>query len=312
MQAGPDGRAGRALLVLLMLLGGGCQPRLADGDPVVELAGARHRFTSAAGVRWHWVEAGSGDPVVLLHGMPGTWHEWLGVMPSLASRYRVIAPDLKAMGGSSAPDGDYSFCAVGAELIELFDALEIRRFRLVGHDWGAMIGACLASRVPQRVIAYAHISAALQEYDLSRLPDYRELAQAPETAAGILRSPEVLVARLYSGGTGDTAAIAPEILERRSADLRGRAAGVSRYFRDLDLQERWNMGPRMRPAWERMPMSIALIVGDRDLQVPLEAYLRADDLILGPLTLIVIDDAGHFPAEEQPQRLAAALVEVLR
>lgn len=308
-----DGRAGLlAGCALVVLSTAACGSTLDDGDPVLELDGATHRFTVAAGVRWHRVEAGAGDPLVLLHGMPGTWHAWAGVIPALAGEYRILAPDLKAMGHSAAPAGDYSFCAVGAELLALLDGLEIRRFRLVGHDWGAMIGACMAAQAPGRVVAYVHVSAPLTTYDLSRLPDYRELYLAPAQAAGFLHSPEVLVARLYDSSAGDTSPVAPRIIARRAADLRGKADGVSRYFRDLDLQAGWEMGPRMRPAWERMQMPVWLVLGDRDLQVPLETYLGAEALIPGLVRVVTIDEAGHFPAEEQPQRLAAALMEALR
>lgn len=304
-------RHGQALgATIVCLLAIACAPR--DGDPVSELPGATHRVSTAAGVRWHWVEAGSGEPLVLLHGMPGTWDSWRGVMPALAENFRVVALDLKAFGHSSAPEGDYSFCAVGAEVLALMDTLQLPTFRLAGHGWGAMIGACLASRAPERVVAYAHISAPLRQYDLSRLPDFRELVLAPQVAARFLRSPDVLVTRVYEAGATDLAALDPDIVPQRIEDLRGHADGIARYFRDMDLGPGWQMGPGMLPSWETMSMPVALLVGDRDLQVPLELFLDIDSLTAGPVRVEVVDDAGHFAVEEQPDRIATVLLEVLR
>ena len=58
-------------------------------------------------MRLHYVTAGAGDPVVLLHGWPQTWHEWRRLIPALASRYCVIAPDLRGFGDSDKPAGGY-------------------------------------------------------------------------------------------------------------------------------------------------------------------------------------------------------------
>lgn len=59
------------------------------------------------GVRMHYVTAGHGDPVVLLHGWPQTWYEWRHIMPALAARYTVVAPDLCGLGDTSKPASGY-------------------------------------------------------------------------------------------------------------------------------------------------------------------------------------------------------------
>jgi pimeloyl-ACP methyl ester carboxylesterase len=103
-------------------------------------AGLQHKFIEAADVRWHWVEAGEGDPVVLLHGIPESWTCWRHQIPVLATQFRVLAFDLKGYGQSVKRDGDYTGNNVARELLAALDSIGIDRIRLAGHDWGAWSG----------------------------------------------------------------------------------------------------------------------------------------------------------------------------
>src|SRR5690348_11178848 len=86
-----------------------------DGVPAVpsaarlaaSLPGFTSRFADVNGVRLHYVAGGSGEPLILLHGWPQTWWEYHKVMPALATRYRVIAVDLRGAGDSGKPRGGY-------------------------------------------------------------------------------------------------------------------------------------------------------------------------------------------------------------
>jgi pimeloyl-ACP methyl ester carboxylesterase len=70
--------------------------------------GVTHRWLEARSIRFHVAEAGSGDdPVLLLHGWPQHWYEWRYLMPALADRHRVLAPDLRGFGWSDAPRDGY-------------------------------------------------------------------------------------------------------------------------------------------------------------------------------------------------------------
>ncbi|PIK71552.1 alpha/beta hydrolase, partial [Methylobacterium frigidaeris] len=65
------------------------------------------RFADLDGASLHYLDAGAGDAVVLVHGIPQTSHEWRHILPRLAQRYRVIAPDLRGLGDSSRPATGY-------------------------------------------------------------------------------------------------------------------------------------------------------------------------------------------------------------
>jgi pimeloyl-ACP methyl ester carboxylesterase len=99
-----------------------------------------HHEADVGEVRLHYVTAGAGEPVVLLHGWPQTWYEWRDVIPLLADRYRVIAPDLRGLGDSSRPPAGYDKRTVAADVWRLVhDKLGHDRFCVVGHDWGVVV-----------------------------------------------------------------------------------------------------------------------------------------------------------------------------
>ncbi|MDR9761104.1 alpha/beta hydrolase [Rhizobium redzepovicii] len=116
----------------------------------------RHRRITVAGVETFYREAGRRDaPVLLLpHGYPCSSYEFRNLMPRLADRWRLIAPDFPGAGYSGTPDDfDYSFDGYAAWLEAFVDVLEIDRFALYLHDFGSPIGARLAIKDPRRIVA---------------------------------------------------------------------------------------------------------------------------------------------------------------
>ena len=101
-----------------------------------------HHTVTLDGVRLHYVTAGSGDAVVLLHGWAQTWHEWRHVIPGLAERYTVIAPDLRGLGDSGRAASGYTKREVAGDIHRLLSHLGIERAFLVGHDFG--LAVCFA------------------------------------------------------------------------------------------------------------------------------------------------------------------------
>ena len=111
-----------------------------------------HHHADLGDLRLHYVTAGSGFPVVLLHGWPQSWYEWRRIMPGLAAGYRVIAPDLRGLGDSSRPLSGYDKKTVGNDIWRLVhDVLGIDAFHLVGHDWGGPTAYAIAAAHPDAV-----------------------------------------------------------------------------------------------------------------------------------------------------------------
>jgi pimeloyl-ACP methyl ester carboxylesterase len=103
------------------------------------------------GVKLHYLVAGKGDPVVLLHGFAETSHMWLPLIAELADKHTVIAPDLRGFGQSSAPSDGYGKAAMARDIHALVKSLKYDRIRLVGHDIGLMVAYAYAAQYPSEV-----------------------------------------------------------------------------------------------------------------------------------------------------------------
>ena len=109
------------------------------------LASFKHAYADVGGVRLHYVTAGQGPAVVLLHGWPQTWYMWRNVIPGLATRCRVIAPDLRGLGDSSRPRDGYDKKTLAQDVWRLVhDVLQEQRLFVAGHDWGGPTAFALA------------------------------------------------------------------------------------------------------------------------------------------------------------------------
>ncbi len=109
------------------------------------------KFTEVNGVRLHYLVAGKGDPVVLLHGFAETSHMWLPLIAQLADKHTVIAPDLRGFGESAAPPDGYTKAAMAQDIRALVKSLNYERIRLVGHDIGLMVAYAYAAQYPGEV-----------------------------------------------------------------------------------------------------------------------------------------------------------------
>ncbi|HLI95248.1 MAG TPA: alpha/beta fold hydrolase, partial [Candidatus Baltobacteraceae bacterium] len=94
---------------------------------------------------------GSGDPIVLIHGFPVTRDVWDAQAARLASRMRVIRPDLRGMGRSSVPDGPYLMETLAGDVAAVLDALGIDRACIVGHSLGGYVAMAFCRMYSERV-----------------------------------------------------------------------------------------------------------------------------------------------------------------
>src|SRR5450756_1220280 len=137
---------GAALAVLSMALSAAL---LGPGKAIAQAA--QDKYADAGGVRLHYVVAGKGDPVVLLHGFAETSHMWLPLIAKLADKHTVIAPDLRGFGQSAAPLEGYTKAAMAQDIHALVKSLGYTRIRLVGHDIGLMVAYAYAAQYPSEV-----------------------------------------------------------------------------------------------------------------------------------------------------------------
>lgn len=134
-----------------------------------------------------YVDTGSGDPVVFLHGNPTSSYLWRNVIPRVAQAHRCLAPDLIGMGDSGKnPAGSYRFVDHARYLDAWFEALGLtRNVTLVVHDWGSALGFYWAHRHPERVKALAYMEAVVQPLRWATWPEAaRQIFQALRSPAG--------------------------------------------------------------------------------------------------------------------------------
>ncbi len=170
---------------------------------------AELKHVTVLGKRIAYREAGSGDPIVFLHGNPTSSFLWRDVLPQLADHGRCIAPDLIGMGGSDKLDADepdrYRFTCHRRYLDAALEALDIGdRVTLVLHDWGSALGFDWACRHPDRVAGIAYMEAIVRPIRWDEWPEpSRPLFEALRSDAGeaLILDKNVFIERILPGST---------------------------------------------------------------------------------------------------------------
>jgi len=263
-------------------------------------------------VRLHYVTCGSGDPVVLLHGWPQTWYEWRRIMPALAERYTVIAPDMRGLGDSSRPATGYDKRTVAADIYQLVRKLGFERIFLVGHDWGGPVAYAYASAHPQDVRKLVILDVTVPGEGWEKIPQVTRRGGIWHLGFHNVRDlPEALVSgreRTYLSwfyriaGYNPTAISETEINEyvRCYSAPGGMRAGFEYYraiFDDIDHNK--------ENAKTKLKMPVLALGGERGLgQVPLRAMKELAENVRGG----VVERSGHWIAEERPDYLIDQLL----
>ena len=252
-----------------------------------------HNFRSVDGIKWHWVEAGDGDPVVLLHGIPESWKCWKHQIPKLSTQFKIIAIDLKGYGQSDKSDGDYSMSTVASEVIALLDAIGVNNFRLAGHDWGVAISDNIVDQIPYRVDQYVRCCLSLHNYDPRNSLHHQWNSLNPEKASRLMNKTEAYVRVWFESSCK------PELLPSNSEikeiidefSYKGVGDSVPRYFRDIPKSKKVDL--------KKFTMPILYIHGEFDPRQPVSYCIGMEKHLPG-LEAILVLDSGHFITREQP------------
>jgi pimeloyl-ACP methyl ester carboxylesterase len=258
--------------------------------------------------------AGSGPPVVLIHGMVNSSRHWRSVALGLADRYTVIAPDLIGHGDSATPRGDYSLGAHATSIRDLLAVLGVDRATIVGHSLGGGVAMQFFYQFPQRTERLVLVSSGGLGREVSPL-----LRSATLPGASALLS---LAAhpRLLSGlrRTGDRM--------RESGSRRGvYLQAIARALRPLEqpgartaflhtLRSVIDVRGQRVSATDRLyllaDMPTLIVWGERDHTIPLAHGLAAHHAAPGS-RFETLPRAAHFPHLEDPDGLAAILGEFI-
>jgi len=274
-----------------------------------QLDGVEHRFVDLPGLRMHVAEAGAGEPLLLLHGFPQHWWGWYKVMPALAERYRVIAPDLRGAGWTDAPAAGYTAEQLVADVVALLDALELDPVRIMAHDWGALVGFLLCLDHPQRVerylsLAIPHPFVKFNPRLVTAIPRlwFQYAIATPGLGPMLLaKGRQPMAHYLLDHYTSDRSAFTQHDRELFAAPFRDRArarAGSALYRHFIVPLFPAVMAGRYRS--KRLVTPTLILYGGEDPNMTgeiLDGHQNyADDLVIEE-----VDGASHFIADEKPQ-----------
>jgi haloacetate dehalogenase len=266
--------------------------------------------------------AGTGAPVLLLHGFPQTHFCWRAVLPALSAGHSVVAPDLRGYGGSRAPAGGphgegFTKREVARELVELMHELGFERFAVVGHDRGARVAYRMALDHTDHVerLAVLNVIPTLDQFQrmteaasLGYWPWFLFAQPAPFPEQLIAAAPEHVLRFSFESWAQDPSVIdEPAFAVYLDALASSAAAGICGDFRAsfwLDQQD----DLADRDAGRRIDCPVLVVTGAAETQLAdaLEVWrqcaadVRATDV-----------PGGHFIPEESPEPLVRALTPFL-
>ena len=275
-----------------------------------------HGYADVGDAVLHYVTAGSGPPVVLIHGWPMTWWSWRAVIPRLARRHTVIAPDMRGLGDSSRPHSGYDKKTVAEDIWRLVhDKLGHRQFYLAGHDWGGPTAFALATAHREAVRRLAIIDVVIPgdggDFSQGGRRWHHQFHNTPDLPEALVQGRE----DIYLGWFYRTFAFRPDATSPadvaeylRTYRQPGAMRASFEFYRALERDAADNAAEIAANGPLAMPvLAIGGAVGyphsrGRDTE-PEQSLRRVATDVRG----LVIPDCGHQVPEEQPEMLADAL-----
>jgi pimeloyl-ACP methyl ester carboxylesterase len=276
---------------------------------MAELA-LEHHTARVNDVMLHYVVAGQGDPVVLLHGWPQTWYEWRKIIPALAAHYTVIAPDMRGIGDSSKPVSGYDKRTVADDIYKLVRKLGHEKIVLVGHDWGGPVAYAYAVAHPADVRKLVILDVGIPGGSTERAFPFRRGGVWHMQFHNVRDLPEALVAgreRIYLSWFYRTAynptAISEEDIDEyvRCYSAPGALRAGFEYYRAVfDDAEHNKDGPN-----NKLKMPVLALGGERGFGAIAKRSMEqlAENVRGG-----VIEKCGHWIPEERPEYLSEQLL----
>ena len=255
----------------------------------------------------HVERAGRGEAVLLVHGFGCSGHSWRKILPALARRYSVIAPDLNGFGWTQRPKDPAAYSLEGQEalLVGTLRALGIDRFHVVGHSYGGGLAIWLAARMPERVRSLTLVASVLPDYSIQQRQAWARFRSLNWLLVHFFVLSRGGIRKALETCYADPAEVTSELIEAYRERLL--VEGVEDAYYGL-------MAPLELPTPEVDLRSLAvptlLVWGDRDRLIPfdkIEPRLRS----LPAHETVILDRCGHAPMEEKPEEMLAHLLPFL-
>jgi pimeloyl-ACP methyl ester carboxylesterase len=264
------------------------------------------------GVKLHYLIAGHGPPVILLHGYAETSLMWRPIMPALADRFTVIAPDLPGIGDSGIPANGLDMKTAAIRIHALARSLGVEKSEVVGHDIGLMVAYAYAAQFPAEVTKLVVMDAFLPGvgdwgavYNDPAIWHFRFNGLTPE--ALVQGRENIYFAYFWNDLAAD---------KNRSLPEADRRAYVAAYSRPGRMRAGWAYFVSFQQAAKdfaqlarnKLTMPVLVIGGGKSLGDFLGNQMK---LVASDVTIVVLKDTGHWVLEERPKETFEALQKFL-
>jgi pimeloyl-ACP methyl ester carboxylesterase len=270
------------------------------------------RTAEIDGVKLHYLTAGHGTPLILLHGYAETSRMWRPIIPTLAERFTVISPDLPGIGDSDIPADGLDMKSAAVRIHDLAKSLGVQKAEVVGHDIGLMVAYAYAAQFATEVTKLVLMDAFLPGvegweaiYNNPNIWHFRFNGPTPE--ALVQGRERTYFAYFWNDLAADKTRSLPE------AD---REAYIAAYSRPGRMHAGWAYFVSFLQAAKdfaqlsrtKLTMPVLTIGGEKSLG---EALGQQTKLVATDVTVVVLKDTGHWVLEERPKETTEALEKFL-
>jgi pimeloyl-ACP methyl ester carboxylesterase len=270
------------------------------------------RTAEINGVKLHYMTAGHGTPLILLHGYAETSLMWKPIIPVLAERFTVIAPDLPGIGDSEIPTDGLDMKSAAIRIHDLAKSLGVQKAEVVGHDIGLMVAYAYAAQFQAEVTKLVLMDAFLPGvegwetvYNNPHIWHFRFNGPTPE--ALVQGRERTYFAYFWNDLAAD---------QTRSIPGVDREAYIAAYSRPGRMHAGWAYFVSFQQAAKdfaqlsqtKLHMPVLTIGGEKSLG---EALGQQAKLVATDVTVVVLKDTGHWVLEERPKETREALQKFL-
>jgi pimeloyl-ACP methyl ester carboxylesterase len=281
--------------------------------PVAASAQApQSRFATINGVKLHYLIAGKGDPIVLLHGYAETSHMWLPLIAKLAANHTVIAPDLRGFGESDAPADGYTKAAMARDIHALVTSLKYPKVKIVGHDIGLMVAYAYAAQYPAEVDRIALMDAFLpgvgdwtHVWLLRDLWHFHFYGKTP--LALVTGRERIYLEHFWNDFAADPKKSVPEkdrVFYAKAYAKPGHMAAGFEVFRAFEK----DAADFVELAKTKLPMPMLVLSGEK---AGGSFLIEQGRLVANNVDGVIVKGSGHWLMEEAPDQVIPKLVEFL-
>ena len=270
------------------------------------------RTAEIDGVKLHYMTAGHGPAVILLHGYAETSRMWRPIIPLLAEKFTVIAPDLPGIGDSSIPENGIDMKTSATRIHALVRSLGVEKARVVGHDIGLMVAYAYATQFPAETEKLAVMDAFLPGvpgweaiYNDPNVWHFRFNGEYPEKL--VKGRERTYFEYFWNDFAADKTHSIPE------ADRKAYTEAYSRPGRMRAAWAYFASWPELAKDFAqlsqtKLTMPVLSIGGDKSLGNELAEQMK---LVASDVTVVVLKDTGHWIMEERPKETSDALLKFL-